>query len=323
MLGTILQTQLENFVDPHLLVGNDTADDAAVYDLGNGTAIISTTDFFMPIVDDPFDFGRIAATNAISDIFAMGGKPIMAIAILGFPINKLPAEVAQKIVDGGRFACHQAGISLAGGHSIDAPEPIFGLAVTGVINTEKVKRNASAKVGSKLYLTKPLGIGVLTTAEKKGKLKPEHQGLATAVMCQLNKIGSQFSEVDGVSAMTDVTGFGLLGHLLEICEGSNLNAELYFEQIPTLEGVSGYISEGCVPGGTTRNYDSYGHKVDILTDYQKAVLCDPQTSGGLLVAVEPKSEAELLAIAQAAGLEIDEIGVLKARDEEKGIFIEV
>ncbi|OOF41848.1 selenide, water dikinase SelD [Rodentibacter rarus] len=323
MLGTILQTQLENFVDPHLLVGNDTADDAAVYDLGNGTAIISTTDFFMPIVDDPFDFGRIAATNAISDIFAMGGKPIMAIAILGFPINKLPAEVAQKIVDGGRFACHQAGISLAGGHSIDAPEPIFGLAVTGVINTEKVKRNASAKVGSKLYLTKPLGIGVLTTAEKKGKLKPEHQGLATAVMCQLNKIGSQFSEVDGVSAMTDVTGFGLLGHLLEICEGSNLNAELYFEQIPTLEGVSGYISEGCVPGGTTRNYDSYGHKVDILTDYQKAVLCDPQTSGGLLVAVEPKSEAELLSIAHAAGVNVYEIGVLKGRDEEKDIFIEV
>ncbi|OOF44634.1 selenide, water dikinase SelD [Rodentibacter rarus] len=323
MLGTILQTQLENFVDPHLLVGNDTADDAAVYDLGNGTAIVSTTDFFMPIVDDPFDFGRIAATNAISDIFAMGGKPIMAIAILGFPINKLPAEVAQKIVDGGRFACHQARISLAGGHSIDAPEPIFGLAVTGVINTEKVKRNASAKVGSKLYLTKPLGIGVLTTAEKKGKLKPEHQGLATAVMCQLNKIGSQFSEVDGVSAMTDVTGFGLLGHLLEICEGSNLNAELYFEQIPTLEGVSGYISEGCVPGGTTRNYDSYGHKVDILTDYQKAVLCDPQTSGGLLVAVEPKSEAELLSIAHAAGVNVYEIGVLKGRDEEKDIFIEV
>ena len=178
MLGTILQTELEKFADPNLLVGNETADDAAVYDLGNGTAIISTTDFFMPIVDDPFDFGRIAATNAISDIFAMGGKPIMAIAILGFPINKLPAEVAQKIVDGGRFACHQAGISLAGGHSIDAPEPIFGLAVTGVIATDRVKRNASAEAGCKLYLTKPLGIGVLTTAEKKGKLKPEHQGLS-------------------------------------------------------------------------------------------------------------------------------------------------
>ena len=217
MLGTILQTKLEKFADPNVLVGNETADDAAVYDLGNGTAIISTTDFFMPIVDDPFDFGRIAATNAISDIFAMGGKPIMAIAILGFPINKLPAEVAQKIVDGGRSACHQAGISLAGGHSIDAPEPIFGLAVTGVIATDRVKRNASAEAGCKLYLTKPLGIGVLTTAEKKGKLKPEHQGLATAAMCPMNLIGSQFAEVAGVTAMTDVTGFGLLGHLAEIC----------------------------------------------------------------------------------------------------------
>ncbi|OOF57179.1 selenide, water dikinase SelD [Rodentibacter genomosp. 2] len=323
MLGTILQTQLEHFVDPHLLVGNDTADDAAVYDLGNGTAIISTTDFFMPIVDDAFDFGRIAATNAISDIFAMGGKPIMAIAILGFPINKLPAEIAQKIVEGGRFACHQAGISLAGGHSIDAPEPIFGLAVTGVINTEKVKRNASAEAGCKLYLTKPLGIGVLTTAEKKGRLRPEHQGVATAAMCQMNIIGSQFSEVDGVTAMTDVTGFGLLGHLLEICEGSKLNAELFFDKIPTLEGVSEYISEGCVPGGTTRNFDSYGHKVGVLSDYQKAVLCDPQTSGGLLVAVKPESETEMLNIAQRAGIDIYEVGVLKARETESEIFVKI
>ncbi|BFU59480.1 selenide, water dikinase [Rodentibacter sp. JRC1] len=323
MLGTILQTQLENFVDPHLLVGNDTADDAAVYDLGNGTAIISTTDFFMPIVDDPFDFGRIAATNAISDIFAMGGKPIMAIAILGFPINKLPAEIARKIVEGGRFACHQAGIALAGGHSIDAPEPIFGLAVTGVINTEKVKRNASAQEGCRLYLTKPLGIGVLTTAEKKGKLKPEHQGLATELMCRLNSIGSRFSEVSGVTAMTDVTGFGLLGHLIEMCEGANLNAEIFFDKIPTLNGVSEYIAEGCVPGGTTRNFDSYGHKVGALSDQQKAVLCDPQTSGGLLLAVKPESEQDILTIAQQAGINIYEVGVLKARDLQTEIFVEV
>lgn len=323
MLGTILQTQLTNFVDPHLLVGNDTADDAAVYDLGNGTAIISTTDFFMPIVDDAFDFGRIAATNAISDIFAMGGKPIMAIAILGFPINKLPAEVAQKIVDGGRFACHQAGISLAGGHSIDAPEPIFGLAVTGVISTDKVKRNASAEAGCKLYLTKPLGIGVLTTAEKKGKLKPEHKGLATEAMCQMNIVGSQFSEVAGVTAMTDVTGFGLLGHLIEICEGSHLNATVFFDKIHTLDGVPEYITEGCVPGGTTRNFDSYGHKVGALRDYQKAVLCDPQTSGGLLVAVKPESEQEVLAIAEKAGIDLYEVGVLKAREQDDQVFVEV
>ena len=315
MLGTILHSELEKFYDPNLLVGNETADDAAVYDLGNGTAIISTTDFFMPIVDDPFDFGRIAATNAISDIFAMGGKPIMGIAILGFPTNVLPAEVAQKIVDGGRFACHQAGIALAGGHSIDSPEPIFGLAVTGVIDTEKVKRNASAKSGCRLYMTKPLGIGILTTAEKKGKLKPEHQGLATAAMCQMNSIGSQFSQVDGVTAMTDVTGFGLLGHLIEICEGSNLSAVVFADKIKTLDGVKDYIAQGCVPGGTGRNFDSYGHKIGALTEEQKAILCDPQTSGGLLVAVEPNSVQTVIEIAKDAGIDLYEVGELKPKSE--------
>ena len=315
MLGTILHSELEKFYDPNLLVGNETADDAAVYDLGNGTAIISTTDFFMPIVDDPFDFGRIAATNAISDIFAMGGKPIMGIAILGFPTNVLPAEVAQKIVDGGRFACHQAGIALAGGHSIDSPEPIFGLAVTGVIDTEKVKRNASAKSGCKLYMTKPLGIGILTTAEKKGKLKPEHQGLATAAMCQMNSIGSQFSLVDGVTAMTDVTGFGLLGHLIEICEGSNLSAVVFADKIKTLDGVKDYIAKGCVPGGTGRNFESYGYKVGALTEEQKAILCDPQTSGGLLVAVEPNSVQTVIEIAKEAGIDLYEVGELNPKSE--------
>ena len=319
MLGTILHSELEKFYDPNLLVGNETADDAAVYDLGNGTAIISTTDFFMPIVDDPFDFGRIAATNAISDIFAMGGKPIMGIAILGFPTNVLPAEVAQKIVDGGRFACHQAGIALAGGHSIDSPEPIFGLAVTGVIDTEKVKRNASAKSGCKLYMTKPLGIGILTTAEKKGKLKPEHQGLATAAMCQMNSIGSQFSQVDGVTAMTDVTGFGLLGHLIEICEGSNLSAVVFADKIKTLDGVKDYIAQGCVPGGTGRNFDSYGHKVGALTEEQKAILCDPQTSGGLLVAVEPNSVQTVIEIAKDAGIDLYEVGELKPKSESDAV----
>ena len=315
MLGIILHSELEKFYDPNLLVGNETADDAAVYDLGNGTAIISTTDFFMPIVDDPFDFGRIAATNAISDIFAMGGKPIMGIAILGFPTNILPAEVAQKIVDGGRFACHQAGIALAGGHSIDSPEPIFGLAVTGVIDTEKVKRNASAKSGCQLYMTKPLGIGILTTAEKKGKLKPEHQGLATAAMCQMNSIGSQFSLVDGVTAMTDVTGFGLLGHLIEICEGSNLSAVVFSDKIKTLGGVKDYIAQGCIPGGTGRNFDSYGHKVGALTEEQKAILCDPQTSGGLLVAVEPNSVQTVIEIAKESGIDLYEVGKLNPKSE--------
>ena len=265
MLGTILHSELEKFIDPNLLVGNETADDAAVYDIGNGVGIISTTDFFMPIVDDPFDFGRIAATNAISDIFAMGGKPIMAIAILGFPINKLPAKVAQQIVEGGRAACATAGIALAGGHSIDAPEPIFGLAVTGVIPTEKVKRNASATAGCQLFLTKPLGIGILTTAEKRGILKPEHQYLARDAMCQMNLIGAEFSKLDEVKAMTDVTGFGLLGHLKEVCEGSNLRAEVDFADIPTLDGVRDYIAQGSVPGGTNRNFESYGHLISTWT----------------------------------------------------------
>ena len=308
-----MHTEMAPFIDPNLLVGNDTKDDAAVYDLGNGTSIISTTDFFMPIVDDPFDFGRIAATNAVSDIFAMGGKPIMAIAVFGFPINKLPASVAQRIIDGGRFACQEAGIALAGGHSIDSPEPIFGLAVTGIIDTEKVKRNATAQVGCHLYLTKPLGIGVLTTAEKQGKLKAEHKGLATKWMCQMNLLGSQLSNIEGVTAMTDVTGFGLLGHLAEICEGSNLNAEVDFASIKTLDSVFDYIAQGCIPGGTNRNFDSYGHKIAPITDLQKAVLCDPQTSGGLLIAVKPDSEKEVFAIAQNEGVELYPVGKLIER----------
>ena len=308
-----MHTEMAPFIDPNLLVGNDTKDDAAVYDLGNGTSIISTTDFFMPIVDDPFDFGRIAATNAVSDIFAMGGKPIMAIAVFGFPINKLPASVAQRIIDGGRFACQEAGIALAGGHSIDSPEPIFGLAVTGIIDTEKVKRNATAQAGCHLYLTKPLGIGVLTTAEKQGKLKAEHKGLATKWMCQMNLLGSQLSNIDGVTAMTDVTGFGLLGHLAEICEGSNLNAEVDFANIKTLDGVDDYIVQGCIPGGTNRNFDSYGHKIAPITDLQKAVLCDPQTSGGLLIAVNPDSEKAVFAAAENAGVVLYPVGKLIER----------
>ncbi len=320
MLGTILHSELEKFIDPNLLVGNETADDAAVYDIGNGVGIISTTDFFMPIVDDPFDFGRIAATNAISDIFAMGGKPIMAIAILGFPINKLPAEVAQQIVEGGRAACATAGIALAGGHSIDAPEPIFGLAVTGVIPIEKVKRNASATAGCELFLTKPLGIGILTTAEKRGILKPEHQYLARDAMCQMNLIGAEFSKLDEVKAMTDVTGFGLLGHLKEVCEGSNLRAEVNFADIQTLDGVRDYIAQGSVPGGTNRNFESYGHLISPLTDEQKAILCDPQTSGGLLVAVESQAVEKIQQIADAINVPLFRMGRLLEMDEDRPLI---
>lgn len=320
MLGTILQTQLEKFVDPNLLVGNETADDAAVYDLGNSQAIISTTDFFMPIVDDPFDFGRIASANAISDIYAMGGKPLMAIAILGFPVNKLPAEVAQQIVEGGRFACQQAGIALAGGHSIDSPEPIFGLAVTGIVPTERVKRNASAVAGCELYLTKPLGIGILTTAEKKGLLKPEHQNLASEVMCQINLIGEKFSEVSEVMAMTDVTGFGLLGHLSEVCQGSNLRAEVDFANIQTLDGTKEYIALGAVPGGTNRNFESYGHLISTMTEEQKAILCDPQTSGGLLVAALPQAVEKLQHFAKEANVSLFYVGRLLEMDKKKPLI---
>lgn len=320
MLGTILQSQLEKFIDPNLLVGNETADDAAVYDIGNGIGIISTTDFFMPIVDDPFDFGRIAATNAISDIFAMGGKPIMAIAILGFPVNKLPAEVAQQIVEGGRAACATAGIALAGGHSIDSPEPIFGLAVTGVIPTEKIKKNASAHAGCELFLTKPLGIGVLTTAEKRGILKPEHRNLARDAMCQMNLIGAEFSQLEAVTAMTDVTGFGLLGHLSEICQGSNVRAVVNFDDIQTLEGTKDYIALGAVPGGTQRNYESYGHLISPLSDEQKAILCDPQTSGGLLVAVEPQAVEKIMQIANQMNVPLFRVGKLLAKDDNSPLI---
>ncbi len=320
MLGTILQSQLEKFIDPNLLVGNETADDAAVYDIGNGIGIISTTDFFMPIVDDPFDFGRIAATNAISDIFAMGGKPIMAIAILGFPVNKLPAEVAQQIVEGGRAACATAGIALAGGHSIDSPEPIFGLAVTGVIPTEKIKKNASAHAGCELFLTKPLGIGVLTTAEKRGILKPEHRNLARDAMCQMNLIGAEFSQLEAVTAMTDVTGFGLLGHLSEICQGSNVRAVVNSDDIQTLEGTKDYIALGAVPGGTQRNYESYGHLISPLTDEQKAILCDPQTSGGLLVAVEPQAVEKIMQIANQMNVPLFRVGKLLAKDDNSPLI---
>ena len=264
----------------------------------------------MPIVDNPFDFGRIAATNAISDIFAMGGKPIMAIAILGWPINTLAPEIAREVIEGGRFACQQAGIALAGGHSIDAPEPIFGLAVTGVVPTERIKRNSTAQPGCKLFLTKPLGIGVLTTAEKKSLLKPEHVGLATEVMCQMNLAGAAFANIDGVKAMTDVTGFGLLGHLSEVCQGAGVQAQVWYQDIPKLPGVEEYITQGAVPGGTQRNFASYGHLMGDMPAEWRDLLCDPQTSGGLLLAVTPEAEAEVKATAAEYGITLTAIGEL-------------
>ena len=315
VLDTILASQLDLKADPNLLVGHSSKDDAAAYDLGDGRVILSTTDFFMPIADDPFDFGRIAATNAISDIYAMGGTPIMAIAILGWPVNVLPPEVAQRVVDGGRQACQDAGIALAGGHSIDSPEPIFGLAVTGQVAKAHLKQNNTAEAGCLLYLTKPLGVGVLTTAQKQKKLRPEHEGLAIDSMCRLNAVGSLLGPMPGVKAVTDVTGFALLGHLLEMCEGSGVQAELDVHAIPVLEPVPAYIAQGCVPGGTGRNFASYGHKVAALDDYQKALLCDPQTSGGLLIAVAPDAAETLEAVLRSADVPVHCIGRLQARTD--------
>ncbi len=313
VLEVILAGSGAQNLDPKLWVGNASRDDAAVYALDDERGVVSTTDFFMPIVDDPFDFGRIAATNAISDIYAMGGDPLMAIAILGWPVNLLPAEVAREVIRGGRAVCDAAGIPLAGGHSIDAPEPIFGLAVTGVVDKRHMKRNDTALVGNRLYLTKPLGIGILTTAEKKARLRAEDVGLARDWMCTLNKPGSRFGKLAGVTAMTDVTGFGLLGHLVEMADGSGLSARLEYARVPRLPGVEHYLAEGCVPGGTLRNYESYGERIVALSEEQRHLLCDPQTSGGLLVAVSGEGEAEFLGVAAELGLELAPIGELVVR----------
>ena len=286
ILDQILSSNLSMPDNKNLLVGNHSKDDAAVYDMNNGMALISTTDFFMPIVDDPYEFGRIASANAISDVYAMGGKPALAIAILGWPINVLPPEVAQKVIEGSRSICAEAGIPLAGGHSIDSPEPIFGLAVNGFVPITNIKQNNQAQAGDILFLTKPLGVGILTTAEKKGILKPAHKGLAAKQMMQLNKIGELMGAIKGVHAMTDVTGFALLGHLVEMAEGSGLSAVVNFDSIPTIiDDIDFYITQKCIPGGTIRNWDSYGDKIGNITDYQKAILADPQTSGGLLISV--------------------------------------
>lgn len=294
ILDEILKSNLALPDNNNLLVGNSSKDDAAVYDLQNGMALISTTDFFMPIVDDPFEFGRIASANAISDVYAMGGKPIVAIAILGWPVNVLPPGVAQKVIEGSRSICKEAGIPLAGGHSIDSPEPIFGLAVSGLVAVENIKQNNSAKEGDHIFLTKPLGVGILTTAEKKGILKEEHKGIAAKQMMQLNNAGEILGNSKGVNAMTDVTGFGLLGHLIEMAEGSMLSAVIDFEKVPLIiSDLKNYIDQKCVPGGTNRNWDSYGDKVGNINGYQRAILADPQTSGGLLISVDPSAVKDI------------------------------
>ncbi|PLW99488.1 MAG: selenide, water dikinase SelD [Marinilabiliales bacterium] len=317
ILESILSSAIQNLDDRNLLVGNSSKDDAAVYDIGNNSAIISTTDFFTPIVDDPFDFGRIAATNAISDIYAMGGKPILAIAILGWPLDKLPANIATEVISGARQVCKNAGISLAGGHSIDIADPIFGLAVTGIVNKEGLKQNNTAQSNCRILLTKPLGIGILTTAEKKQILDTEDNGVSVDWMCKLNTAGENLAKLNSVKAMTDVTGFGLLGHLLEMCQGSNVSAEINFDKIPKLNNVNNYIEKKCFPGGTFRNWKSYGNFVDEISEEQKMLLCDPQTSGGLLIAVEENHLEEVMSICKKYNTPAFEIGIFKEYKKDK------
>ncbi|MDP1747780.1 MAG: selenide, water dikinase SelD, partial [Bacteroidota bacterium] len=286
--GVLDEILKSNFIAPQndkLIVGNSSKDDAAVYDIGNGQGLISTTDFFMPIVDNALDFGKIASANAISDVYAMGGKPLMAVAILGWPINKLPVELAQQVIEGARIICAEAGIPLAGGHSIDSPEPIFGLAVSGLVDLKNLKQNNTAKEGYLIYITKKIGVGIFTTAEKKSVLKEEHKGIATTQMMQLNKLGEKAAQLKGVTAMTDVTGFGLLGHLIEMCEGAGLSAEIDYSSVPLLDGLSFYTSQMCVPDNSFRNWSSYDPKVSGITGDSLLTLCDPQTNGGLLISV--------------------------------------
>lgn len=311
-----------NFPDQHLLVGNSSNDDAAVYDLGNGNALISTTDFFMPIVDDAFDFGEIAAANALSDVYAMGGKPILAIALLGWPVEKLPASLAKEVMDGARKICAKAGIALAGGHSIDSAEPFFGLSVNGIVPIENLKKNNTAKEGDLLFLTKPVGVGILSTAQKRNVLKEDHLKISMEQLTSLNSIGEAFGKIKGVSAMTDVTGFGVAGHLIEMAEGSGLSAELYYSRLCITENAKEYLKQRIIPDATYRNWNSYSKKisfekgVDVMEAF--SILPDPQTNGGLLIAVNPDSINEVQQLLKQNGLEkFDEpIGKFIAKDEK-------
>ncbi|MEX1132007.1 MAG: selenide, water dikinase SelD [Flavobacteriales bacterium] len=311
VLETILKSELGTLPDPRLLVGYGTRDDAAVYDLGDGRAIISTTDFFSPIVDDAFDFGRIAANNALSDVYAMGGTPLLAVAILGWPVEKLPAELAARVLEGGRLACKEAGIALAGGHSIDSPEPFFGLAVTGEVAVANIKRNDTAQEGDVLLLTKPLGLGIMSTAQKRGVLRSEHAHVAHDIMIQSNRIGSELGKLDAVHAMTDVTGFGLGGHLLEMCKGAGLSAKIEWSRVPVIPEALHYLKEGCYPDGAFRNWKSYSNSFTGAEALERMMLLsDPQTNGGLLLAVAPGKEREICGVLGGTNGILAPIGIL-------------
>ena len=289
---------------PNLMVGTETADDAAVYRLNDHQAIIATTDFFTPIVDAPYDFGRIAATNALSDVYAMGGRPIFALALVGMPVTTIPIEVVQDILAGGAAVCAAAGIPVVGGHSIDTPEPIYGLVAVGIIHPDKVLRNASAKADDKLVLTKALGVGIFSAAMKKGELHSGGYETMIASTTKLNTIGTELADLEAVHAVTDVTGFGLLGHLLEMCRGASLAATLDMHAIPTLPGAEALARAGHMTGAGGRNWSSYGKDIAAsadMPDWRRALLCDPQTSGGLLIAVRPDRADDIVERCRAAG----------------------
>jgi selenide,water dikinase len=298
VLAEILKKSTGFPVPPALMVGIETSDDAAVYLLNDEQALIATTDFFMPIVDDPFDFGRIAATNAISDVYAMGGTPIMALALVGMPINQIPLEVIGKIIQGGESICAEAGIPIAGGHTIDSVEPIYGLVVLGLVHPSQVKKNSGAQVGDQLILGKPLGVGILSAALKKQQLDQTGYADMIANTTKLNKPGQELAKLTSVHALTDVTGFGLLGHLLEICRGANVSATLPFQDIPLLPQVMALANAGNITGASARNWNAYGHDVTLnnITEIEKALLTDPQTSGGLLVYCSADAVEEVLAL---------------------------
>ena len=328
VLKEILHTNLSSSDnDVNLLVGNSSNDDAAVYDMGNGQAMIATTDFFMPIVDDAFDFGRVASANAISDVYAMGGKPVLALAVLGWPVDKLPASLAQKVMEGARAICKQAGIVLAGGHSIDTSEPVFGLSVNGFVGIESLKKNSTAQVGDLLFMTKPIGVGILATAQKRGLLLHEDEVLLINQLTQLNSIGHELGKIKGVTAMTDVTGFGLLGHLMEMAEGSGLSAEINYGAVPKIASVAYYMQQRIVPDATYRNWNAYsanvgfGKGVNVMEAF--TLLPDPQTNGGLLFTVNETSVAAVEALLQQHGLAkfMQPIGKMVAK-EEKTIRVE-
>jgi selenide,water dikinase len=304
VLEQILSKAAPGLIPKDLLVGIETSDDAAVYRINDRQAIVATTDFFMPIVDDPFDFGAIAATNAISDVYAMGGQPLFALALVGMPVNQIPLEVIRKILEGGESVCARAGIPIAGGHTIDSVEPIYGLVAIGLVDPAHLKRNSGARPGDKLVLGKPIGVGIISAALKKGRVDDAGYKAMIAATTKLNTPGTRLGRLDAVHALTDVTGFGLLGHLLEIAKGSNAGAQLRWDSIPVLPQALGFASEGIATGASARNWTGYGDRVKLapgIGDAQKALLTDPQTSGGLLVACAREACDEVLDIFRSEG----------------------